>query len=471
MDPFSITVGCLALLGAVRKATAHLSAFTKAFREARPEMLAVSRHVQELENILQLLKHDNDSKSCASSRLQESCGLIQTLINNCFDVVEELNSFMQGCQTNTRYDRLAWSMGGKVAVERMDNALQGHVGRLKLALDIQSNTVTLDIKEDTAAILDSQIALGAHLSKISEHLGLPTSKSFMERLDASDLSAFSYEYSPTRESALSLGHFQGAPPDICSGWSPSSSSSFDSDAFTNTTEPYSPLTPIEDIQWNDSAIGLDNHFEPDHAGGSLGSFAGQAPSPVDNYQPGGYDHHTVCYGVPLAAETLPCHSDLSIAPSSIYSPSCLFLFPRTKENCNTTMESAALSTATSESQIIRGAFRREVKQRAAFNAPVKLKEKQRRQPPVTTSAATAPNGSPTAGQIREQFRRSVANVAATTTASINNTNHDKRNGPRSRGTHAAAAPREENQASVRNRSVVDQFKNMVWKKKMAGIGT
>ncbi|KAK0712778.1 hypothetical protein B0T26DRAFT_677196 [Lasiosphaeria miniovina] len=491
MDPFSIGVGCLALLGAVKEVTAHLSAFTKAFHEARPEMLAVSRHVQELENILQLLEHDSSSSSSSSSsstcsRLQASLEIIQTLINNCFDVVEELNRFIQGFQTSTRYGRLAWSTSGKAAVERMDKALQTRIDHLKLALDIQSNTVTLDIKKDTAAILDSQSVLQVHMSIISEHLGLRTSKSSMQQFDASDLPASSYDYHPTRESALPLGHFRGAPIDTGSGWSPSSSSNFDSDAFTNTAEPNSPLTPTEDVQWSDSAIGLDEHFEADHAGGSPGSFAGQASSPVDNCQPGGYDQHTACYRMPLAKETLPRHSDESIAPISVFNPSCLPPCYGTERGAEFSrapepeIASATTRPATSEAHRVREAFRREVEQRAALNAPAKPKERQQKPPPVTTPAATTPaattpTGDPRAGQIREQFRRSVAEVAATTPASrrsSNNTNGGGYNDPQSHSTHTAAAPREENHALLRSRDIIKQFKDMVWKKKkMAGIGT
>ena len=142
MDPFSISVGCLALVAAVQSATGQISNLIRVFHAARPEMLRMSTRLNELNHILNLIHHDSSDDCNPQNKqgLNESQHLIPFQINQCLDIVDELQAMIKDYQ-NTPQGRSRWTLTGKVAVKALEASLEGHIGHLQLSLNLDARWV------------------------------------------------------------------------------------------------------------------------------------------------------------------------------------------------------------------------------------------------------------------------------------------------------------------------------------------
>jgi hypothetical protein len=137
MDPLSISASCLTLLCAVTKTSKAITAFVKAFREARTDLLEVTRELSDLKDVLDLLKIDSeikDGERLLPNHLQEQ---ILAIIDKCGDVLIKINAALD--KHKGHVGDVRWIVTGKNDVAHLRLSLEAYRNALSLAVD----TVTL----------------------------------------------------------------------------------------------------------------------------------------------------------------------------------------------------------------------------------------------------------------------------------------------------------------------------------------
>ncbi|KAK0726318.1 hypothetical protein B0T21DRAFT_413655 [Apiosordaria backusii] len=165
MDPFSISVGCVALLEIATKTIKQLSELSKRYRDARVELLRVICQLQSLQHILELIRHDEAKQPTASDSNDH---LIMDQVNVCMDIVEELQTVILDINDS----RLKWAITGKTAVGSIYKQLQTATEQLELILGVHSLALTKDIRNNTNDLLNGQEHIGSQIRRLSEHMGL-----------------------------------------------------------------------------------------------------------------------------------------------------------------------------------------------------------------------------------------------------------------------------------------------------------
>lgn len=148
MDPLSITVSCLTLIGVASKTSLAVTTFIRGCRDARSDLMSISGELTQLQLVLELLKDDTD---VTGDRIipQSLQAQILSIIANCSDVVDKVNKVLQNYATKTGPAK--WTTYGKTEVDGLRMSLEAHRGSLSLVLELVSVSLSKAIKEDTAA--------------------------------------------------------------------------------------------------------------------------------------------------------------------------------------------------------------------------------------------------------------------------------------------------------------------------------
>lgn len=148
MDPLSITVSCLTLIGVASKTSVAITTFIRGCRAARSDLTSISGELTQLQLVLELLKDDTD---VTDDRIipQSLQAQILSIIANCSDVVDKVNKVLQKFATKTGPAK--WTTYGKTEVDGLRMSLEAHRGSLSLVLELVSVSLSKAIKEDTAA--------------------------------------------------------------------------------------------------------------------------------------------------------------------------------------------------------------------------------------------------------------------------------------------------------------------------------
>lgn len=148
MDPLSITVSCLTLIGVASKTSLAVTTFIRGCRDARSDLTSISGELTQLQLVLELLKDDTD---VTDDRIipQSLQAQILSIIANCSDVVDKVNKVLQKYATKTGPAK--WTTYGKTEVDGLRMSLEAHRGSLSLVLELVSVSLSKAIKEDTAA--------------------------------------------------------------------------------------------------------------------------------------------------------------------------------------------------------------------------------------------------------------------------------------------------------------------------------
>ncbi|KAK0743449.1 P-loop containing nucleoside triphosphate hydrolase protein [Schizothecium vesticola] len=148
MDPLSITVSCLTLIGVASKTSLAVTTFIRSCRDARSDLTSISGELTQLQLVLDLLKDDAD---VTDDRIipQSLQGQILSIIANCSDVVEKINKVLQ--KHGAKVGPAKWTTFGKTEVDGLRMSLEAHRGSLSLVLELVSVSLSKAIKEDTAA--------------------------------------------------------------------------------------------------------------------------------------------------------------------------------------------------------------------------------------------------------------------------------------------------------------------------------
>ena len=140
MDPLSITVGCVSLVGTIGQLSGQISSFVRDIRSARTELDAISRELLSLKTLLELLQEDADDKSDVSlpDTLKKQ---ITGIIVNCNIVATEIQKVLSN-HAGSKIDKAAkWAFNGKEDVNKLRLSLEAHKSALEIALEMVALSV------------------------------------------------------------------------------------------------------------------------------------------------------------------------------------------------------------------------------------------------------------------------------------------------------------------------------------------
>ncbi|KAJ9129500.1 hypothetical protein NKR19_g10338 [Coniochaeta hoffmannii] len=137
MDPFSITVGCIALSGTIGKTVARLHEFITNLRDARPELMKVQVRLHEWKLIIDILERDYGPTTTSADVVPDSANhVLYHHINSCMDTLEQLNRLIETFEGGM--GRARWAVAGRKAVETLREELDGNLQHIKLVLGIST---------------------------------------------------------------------------------------------------------------------------------------------------------------------------------------------------------------------------------------------------------------------------------------------------------------------------------------------
>jgi len=139
MDPFSIAVGCIALVDAIVKASDRISTLIQSVRDAPHEFFRVSGQLAKLRTMLNFLEAGHDASSAADQ--------LMTHVNFCLEVVAELDSLMQAHDLEGAGARIRWACTGKAAIAGLQGKLDECIRRMELSLGIHTRCVALRLSQ------------------------------------------------------------------------------------------------------------------------------------------------------------------------------------------------------------------------------------------------------------------------------------------------------------------------------------
>lgn len=131
MDPLSITVACVGLIGTIAKTSLTIKDFVHNFRGVD----AVSRELQSLKTLLELLADDagNPSSGTFPETLKRQIAGITT---NCEGVVSEIEKTLEKHQGTKLSKGASWAIGGKDDMAKLRSSLEAHKSALEIAFDM-----------------------------------------------------------------------------------------------------------------------------------------------------------------------------------------------------------------------------------------------------------------------------------------------------------------------------------------------
>jgi len=141
MDPFGITVGCVALIGATSRTNVRISEFVDVFQIELPELNKIRKNLKHMKHISELLMLDfaEDPLSASSSTFRHhseddtAYDPIKDQINNCLDVLDVVEFVLKAYLNGT----LNWALTGKVAIKVLNNVVKDVITALQLTVNTQ----------------------------------------------------------------------------------------------------------------------------------------------------------------------------------------------------------------------------------------------------------------------------------------------------------------------------------------------
>ncbi|KAK3376447.1 hypothetical protein B0T24DRAFT_220073 [Lasiosphaeria ovina] len=161
MEPISAAATVLGLVSAIASVTASATAFMRDVRDARKEIVAVTKELMSLRAILEILEDDLNGPTSAvvpDSTLKQ----IVEITENCSAVVGDIGACIKGMQGS----RLKWATSGKTSIEALRRDLEIRKSSLSVALDIVSGIVLKSVKGDTGQILQDTTTLKQDTAQI-----------------------------------------------------------------------------------------------------------------------------------------------------------------------------------------------------------------------------------------------------------------------------------------------------------------
>ncbi len=135
MDPLSITTACVSLVSTITSTSLIVIRFVKDVRAARSDLDAVSRELQSLGMLLELLADDVNGPTNESipQTLQKK---ISGIIGNCTKVVEDIQQTLKKHEGGALNKAAKWVASGQSDVSKLQSRLEAHKSALEIALDM-----------------------------------------------------------------------------------------------------------------------------------------------------------------------------------------------------------------------------------------------------------------------------------------------------------------------------------------------
>lgn len=186
MDPFSITTGCVGLIGALLTTGLAISNFIQDFRETAEDFVIITRELSELRTLASAIQRD-----CKDSIPEEFRPQIVGILKNCDGVVLDIQALLDKHKAEGTKGAAKWALVGKKEVAKLQVSLEAHRNTLSLTLGVISVSLTMAVKDDTAVIRQEVVEvreIALHLMKgIQKLRRLEGEETAEERLQSLDL--------------------------------------------------------------------------------------------------------------------------------------------------------------------------------------------------------------------------------------------------------------------------------------------
>jgi hypothetical protein len=137
MDPLSISVACISLIGLITKTSTVVTKFVRDVRGARSDLDGVSRELLSLKNVLELLADDAADTDPTKGALPETLKKqIAGIITNCIGVVAEIEQTLKKHEGAGLTKAARWMAIGQQDIIKLRSSLEAHKSALEIALDM-----------------------------------------------------------------------------------------------------------------------------------------------------------------------------------------------------------------------------------------------------------------------------------------------------------------------------------------------
>ena len=135
MDPLSISLACITLIGAISKTSTVVTNFVRDVRGVKTELDGVSRELQSLKAVLETLA--NDAGDPTNSVLPETLKRqIAGIVTNCMGVVVEIEHTLERHEVTGLAKAARWKAIGLGDILKLRSSLEAHKAALEIALDM-----------------------------------------------------------------------------------------------------------------------------------------------------------------------------------------------------------------------------------------------------------------------------------------------------------------------------------------------
>ena len=144
MDPLSISLACITLIGAICQTSIVVTNFVRDVRGVKNELDGVSRELQSLKVVLEILA--DDTKDGSKGPLPETLKRqIAGIVKNCMGVVAEIELTLKRHEGTGLAKAARWTAIGQGDISKLQLSLEAHKSALEIALDMVTLYVYLVI--------------------------------------------------------------------------------------------------------------------------------------------------------------------------------------------------------------------------------------------------------------------------------------------------------------------------------------
>jgi hypothetical protein len=131
MDPLSISLACISLIGAISPTSTVVTTFVLDVRGTKSDLDGVSRELQSLKAVLEMLADDDGDLPTASlpDTLKRQ---IAGIVTNCMGVVEEIENTLKRHEVTGLAKAAHWTAVGQRDVSKLRSSLEAHESVLEL---------------------------------------------------------------------------------------------------------------------------------------------------------------------------------------------------------------------------------------------------------------------------------------------------------------------------------------------------
>jgi len=135
MDPLSISLACISLIGAISKTSTVVTNFVRNVRGVRSELDGVSRELQSLKAVLEILA--DDAGDLTKGPLPQTLKTqIAGIVTNCTGVVAEIEHTLKRHEGTGLAKAAHWTAVGQGDISKLRISLEAHKSALEIALDM-----------------------------------------------------------------------------------------------------------------------------------------------------------------------------------------------------------------------------------------------------------------------------------------------------------------------------------------------